>query len=678
MSGRYSSTADAAYADEASASDAVSVSASVASDPRFVLGFSRWRKLGISRQTVSDPMASIIRQHAGTCLVAAAVIVAAMGNGLFEPTGFAAASIVIWAAVITGLIARGLPTGPVGRLAAVAGLCLAGTAILGAASVGWAADQGSAFEEAVRVSFYLGLFTLAACTATRAGRVEWLAGLTVGLTSVTVIALFSFLQPGTLGSGTSDLPNAGGRLSYPVGYWNGEAALLAATATLLAYAAYRAPWRAWRAVATAAIPVAILALWLTHSRGGGAALVIGWVVLVATTPASDRSRQLIRIAIATLGAAILIGASEPFRHLTDSVVGSARRTDGDWMSAICVLVAAVTGVLAWRADEFAPRRRVPRRVGIGIGLGAIVALVLAAIALNPGRGFHEFRAPPSTHAGFPTNSPELGSNGRWQLWRGALDAFEAKPIAGLGAGGFEDWWGRHASVAIFVRNPHSLPLQQAAELGTPGILLFGGFVVALVVAARRRLRRGFGGDAGILVAVVAAGAIGALVDWTWEIPAVFAPAAICSALLLASAPSRPLERDGYWLGVATVAAAWIAMVAGGLVTLTELELDQSRSAASASKIGDAIDRARAAKTVQPWSAEPYVQLSLLEAQQGNFPSALANLRQAEQRDSQDWRLALIEASLASRRGDQAAAGRAIARAEQLSPFPLTELAESVG
>ena len=209
----------------------------------------------------------------------------------------------------------------------------------------------------------------------------------------------------------------------------------------------------------------------------------------------------------------------------------------------------------------------------------------------------------------------------------------------MGAGGFEDWWGRHASVAIFVRNPHSLPLQEAAELGTPGILLFAGFVVALAVAARRRLRVGLGAMPASSWRWWPPARSGRCVDWTWEIPAVFAPAAICSALLLASAPSRPLARDGYWLGVATVAAAWIAMVAGGLVTLTELELDQSRSAASANKIGDAIDRARAAKTVQPWSAEPYIQLALLEEQQGNVSEALANLRQAEQRDSEDWRLA---------------------------------------
>jgi O-Antigen ligase len=623
-------------------------------------------------------MRSIIRQHAGAGLVAAALIVAAMGSGLFAPTGYAAASIVIWAAVIAGLIGRGLPTGPVGRLAAAAGLCLAGIVILAAFSVGWATDQGRAFEEAVRASFYLGLFTLAACTATRGGRVEWLAGLTVGLTAVTVIAVFAYLQPGTLGSGTSNLPNAAGRLFYPVGYWNGAAAMLAATATLLAYAAVRAPRRAWRAVATGAIPVAILALWFTHSRGGGAALVIGLVVLVAATPSPDRGRQLSRIAIGILGATIMIGASESFGHLTDGVVDSARRADGDWMSAICVLVAAATGTLAWFADGLAPPIRVERRVALGVGLGAVAALVVAAIALNVGKAFREFRAPPTTLGGVPTRSAELSSTGRWQFWGGAVHAFEANPIAGVGAGGFEDWWGRHASVPIFVRNPHSLPLQQAAELGTPGILLFTGFLVALVVAAGRRLRRGLRGDVGVLVAVVAAGGVGALFDWTWEIPAVFAPAAICSALLLASAPSRPLARDGYWLGLATVAAAWIAMVAGGLVTLTELELDQSRSAASDNQISDAIDRARAAKTVQPWSAEPYVQLALLEERQGNISGALANIRQAEQRDSEDWRTALIEARLESRRGDRVATVRALLRAEELSPFPLSQLAESVG
>ncbi len=168
-------------------------------------------------------------------MVAAAVVIAAFAQGLFDPTGYAAASIVIWAAVVAGLVGRALPSAPVGWLAAAAGLCLAATAVLATASVAWASDQGRAFDEAVRVSFYLGLFVIAVCTATRAGRAQWLGGLAGGLGVVAVIALFSYLQPGILDSGASDVPNAAGRLSYPIGYWNGTAALLAAAATLLAY-----------------------------------------------------------------------------------------------------------------------------------------------------------------------------------------------------------------------------------------------------------------------------------------------------------------------------------------------------------------------------------------------------------------------------------------------------------
>ena len=270
-------------------------------------------------------------------------------------------------------------------------------------------------------------------------------------------------------------------------------------------------------------------------------------------------------------------------------------------------------------------------------------------------------------------APEFSSNGRWQFWGEAVDALESDPLGGVGAGGFEDWWASHATVPVFVRNPHSLPLQQAAELGIPGALLFLGFLAAVGVAAFRRVRGGLAGDAGILLAVTVTAAIGAAVDWTWEIPAVFAPALVCAALLLASAPSRPLARDGYWLGLGTVTAAWVAMVAGGLVVLTHLELDSSREAAGANRIADGIDRARAAKTVQPWSAEPYTQLALLEEQRGDLTGALVALRQAEQRDSEDWRLPLIEARLELKRGDHTASTLAIERAVSLSPLPLDSL-----
>jgi hypothetical protein len=612
-----------------------------------------------------------MRQHAGAGLVAAAVVIAAFTQGLFDPTGYAAASIVIWAAVVAGLVGRALPAAPVGTLAAVAGLCLAATAVLATASVGWASDQGRAFDEGVRVSFYLGLFVLAICTANRTGRSQWVAGLAIGLGAVSIVSVFAYLQPGVLTNGTSDIPNAAGRLSYPIGYWNGVAALLAAAAILLAYGGVRAPTRLLRSLATATIALALLGIWLADSRGGAAAAVIGGAVLVAASP--DRSRQLMSVAIGAAGAAVLIVVSEQMHALTSGVIDSAMRADGDRMTALCVLVAAIVGGIAWWADGRRPRLRVSRRLGIAIGALAIAAVVAGAIAANPGARFREFKSAPAARAGIPVGAADLSSNGRWQFWGEALDAFESDPIRGVGAGGYEDWWAQHASVPLFVRNAHSLPLQQAAELGIPGVALFLGFIGGLALAAKRRIGAGLEGDAGILVAVVVAGAVGAAVDWTWEIPAVFGPAVVCAALLLASAPSRRPARDGYWLGLGTVAAAWIAMVAAGLVVLTDLELERSRDAAAADRIGEATDRARAAKTVQPWSSEPYTQLAELEAQRGDLSQALADLRQAEARDSEDWRLPLIEASLLQRRGDGAAAQSAFVRAQGLSPLPLVSV-----
>jgi O-Antigen ligase len=608
----------------------------------------------------------MIKQHAGAGLVAAGIFTAGLAEGFFQPTAYAAASIVIWAALIAGLVGRALPAAPVGRPAAAAGICLALTAVLATASVAWASDQGRAFDEAVRVSFYLALFSLAVCTAAPGARRDWLGGLAAGLGALSLVALFAYFQPGILDSGHSEIPNAAGRLTYPTGYWNATAALLGAAAILLAYEGARAPTRALRTAATALIPAATLGIWLASSRGGAAALVVGWAILV--TASAGRARQVLTIAIGAAGAAVLIVAADQMNALTSGLLDSARRADGDRMSALAIGVVAVTALLAWRLDGVRPRLRIPKRALVGAGALAAVGVVAAIIAADPAAKFREFKTPPPASAGVPVGAAGLSSNGRWQFWSEAVDAFESAPVGGVGAGGFEDYWARHADVPLFVRNPHSLPLQQGAELGIPGIALFLGFVVAVIVAARRRLAAGVEGDAGVLTAVLVAGAVGAAVDWTWEIPAAFGPAVICAGLLTASAPSRPLLRGGYWLGLGSVAVAWVGIIAGGLVVLSQLQLDQSRNASAANRVDEGIHRAEEAHTVEPWSAEPYTQLALLEEQRGDVARALVYLRRAEARDSEDWRLPLIEARLQATRGDQSAVRIALDRAHQLSPM----------
>jgi tetratricopeptide (TPR) repeat protein len=112
-----------------------------------------------------------------------------------------------------------------------------------------------------------------------------------------------------------------------------------------------------------------------------------------------------------------------------------------------------------------------------------------------------------------------------------------------------------------------------------------------------------------------------------------------------------------------------------VVLLTEIELTRSRDAAGDGRIAEAIDRARTARSIQPWSAAPYTELALLEEDRRDYPAALAYLRQAEERDSEDWRLYVIEARLQRQSGNPAAGLAATAQAELFSPFSLVSLEE---
>ena len=618
-------------------------------------------------------MYSTIRQHAVAVLVAAAVMAAAFAQGLFNPTGYAGASIVIWAALIAGLAGGVLPTTRVGALAAVAGACLAAIAILSALSVTWASDQGRAFEEAARAGFYIGLFALAACTAGRAGRAEWLTGLAVGLGAVSVVALFAYLQPGVLDGGGSDLPGAAGRLTYPIGYWNATAALLVAASTLLAHAGVRSPVRALRTAAVAAIPLAILALWLTGSRGGAVAIAIAWVVLLAASP--DRSRQFAVMAIGLAGAAALVVVATQLDSLTDSVVDSARRADGDRMSAVCVAVSALTAAAAWRLDRWRPSVRMSRRAWLAVAGIAFVAVVAAIIAVDPGSRLHEFEQPPPSHNGVSVGAAELSSNGRWQFWGQAIDAFGSEPLHGVGAGGFEGWWGRHGEVALFVRNPHSLPLQAGGgarhprHRALPRLLRCArGRISPPAGGGPRRRRRGAGrpvprrrGQRGLRLDLADPRRLRPLPGGRR------APAGLGARP--GARPRPPVGGHRHPRGRLARGALRRASSSSA-----ELELSQSRDAASAGHTRAAIDHARTASDIQPWAAEPYIQLAELGVtRRATLEAALADIKRAEERASDDWRPLVIEATLLQGRGEFQAARAAYMQADRMTPLPLVNI-----
>ena len=62
-------------------------------------------------------------------------------------------------------------------------------------------------------------------------------------------------------------------------------------------------------------------------------------------------------------------------------------------------------------------------------------------------------------------------SGRYQFWSAALDAFEAHPVDGIGAGGYEAYWDRHGHSRCRCATLTRCSSRRMAELGLVGLLL---------------------------------------------------------------------------------------------------------------------------------------------------------------------------------------------------------------
>src|SRR5207249_3324214 len=121
-------------------------------------------------------------------------------------------------------------------------------------------------------------------------------------------------------------------------------------------------------------------------------------------------------------------------------------------------------------------------------------VLLLAILAHPIRRFDAFKALPHDSAatqGFARTHLTSGNgSGRWQFWASAVQEWKRHPLAGGGAGSFEQWWAQHASFSYFVRDAHSVYLETLAELGLVGFGLLAAFLVAGAVLGARAFRRG--------------------------------------------------------------------------------------------------------------------------------------------------------------------------------------------
>jgi O-antigen ligase len=626
-------------------------------------------------------------KHVLLVAVAVVYVVVSLADGGYPPEAIAAGTLLIWWAVIVGLAVGALPRSGIPRPAILAGLCIVALGALTGLSLGWASDDGLAFIELVRTAGYAGLFVLVVLASPAGSARTWMIGLAIGLVAVAAIALGNRFEPALPGSDAEIgrfIPGSEGRLSYPIGYWNGLGSCMALATVLLVWLGARADTRLARSLAVGALPAVLLALWLTSSRGAAIAAGIGLAVLLALGP--ERIRLAGGAVLGLAGGAALVGLTELRSPLVDHPETTLARNAGDEILLATLIVCAVVGVARHLADRPIANLTpiVVPRTTVRIGLVVLAFVVLAGVAAaDPAARYDEFRSEP-TGADVSSHVASGSGSGRYQFWSAATDAFADEPITGIGAGGYEAWWNQHGSIVRILRNAHSLFFETLAELGVAGVLLVASFLgMGAVYGWRRRAPASPGGATEVALALLAVGVFSAATDWTWELPAVFAPVVVAVAVLTGPATLRregdpgtsganraeqgaATERSFGW-GVATLLAGWVAVWVAGLLFLTEIKLDDSRAAVDRGDLASAGQDARDASTLQPWAADPRLQLALVGERATDWTAARAEIAEAIDRAPEDWALWYAAARIEYKAGDRDAYAAAYERARALNP-----------
>jgi O-Antigen ligase len=469
-------------------------------------------------------------------LLAGPFVLAFATGGFFDDPRSVAAAVAL-ALVASAALTWSQPPLPSTRagIAMLGGL--AGLTAWTAISAAWAPDSDRAHDDLVRLLLY----TAALALASTAFSTERLRRAVEPLLAAGVLIVIGYGLAGRLLPGIIELEaslSANGRLEQPLTYWNAMGALAAfgfVLTTRVAGDGTRAVWMR-AAAAAGAVPLAT-GVYLSFSRGALGALAGGLVILLVLAP----ERSQLRALGLCLGLGALASLAASRFPGVESLGGDDPERDGAVVLAIltvlCTLAAAVQMRLARAesAGRLGTGRvdlRVPRAVVAAAVPLLAVALVGVAAALD--QGSREEPREGATAARFG----DLGS-ARYDYWDVALSEFAAKPLGGVGSGGFEVSWFRERELDEVARDAHSLAFETAAELGVVGLIMLGLFLAGAALCARSAYELAPALAAGPCAALVV-WLIHAMLDWDWEMPSVTLPALVLAGLLAGAADPRRL------------------------------------------------------------------------------------------------------------------------------------------
>ncbi len=586
-------------------------------------------------------------------------------------------------------------------------------------SILWAAVPGEAWEGANRTLLYLLVFALFACWRQRGASAALL--LTAWTLALITLAVFTALHLDAASHASLQSLLPGGRLLYPTGYPNANAAqwLMAFWPALLLARSARLPWGLRGVLAGGAVLLAEVAL-LSQSRGSLYATPVMLVLAFALLPGRTRTFAVLVPVVAGVGAAaptvldvgnLVGGAVTPaaIHSATVAMLAAAGAT------GLAVALGALAESRARLSERAIGRARVAVRAAAVVTLVAIVAGGLVAAGNPIARVESGWRTFKGGYAADSSTGSRLVSglgSSRYDFYRVALDEFLAHPLVGIGADNFQQQYLAHGRSEETPRYPHSIEMRTLAQTGLIGTLLALVGLGAALLAGARALRRPdplARAVAGAALAGFAYWVVHGSFDWFWEFAGLGAPAFALLGIACALAPARarataePLVRQAPPVAVEPSSAGEqsarvpprasslrrrVALAAGSLLAvaaaaslvapwLSQLEV-QSAARSWTGARQTAYARLRAAARLNPLSDEAELVAGSIALRFGELTRADREFALALSRSPGDAYATLERGAIASARGERAVALALLQRAVRLDPRePLAREALSI-
>ena len=532
-----------------------------------------------------------------------------------------------------------------GRVSAPGRLRIAFASAMGALGVWialstiWSISVPASAREVERLLVYASVAIGIALVLRRGDGRGVAAGAFVGVTLATFYGLATRLFPDRFDASIDRFNET--RLAEPLGYWNAFG-LVTAVGVILGVALVAHTRRSlFAAVGGACIPLFVVALYLSFSRGSWVALFFGLAAWVALDP----RRITVLWSLVALAPASAVGVAIASRQdalTTDNVPAADVAREGHRLAWILVVLVVVSGILGWAAHRIAravpttPRVRRGASVvlavaALAVGVAAILAVGGPASAVTQLRD--RFEAAPAAGPSLNDRLFSISGTGRAQTIEVAWNAGLDHPFIGTGAGTFEiNWYEQRPSAAV-VRDAHSLYAETFSELGLVGlVLLVAALAVPVIAAIRSRRSRFVAPAAAAYLAWVASSGL----DWHWEMVGLSTTAFLMGGVSLVEAERRRtgLLQDGSRLALVGVTATLSMLAVWSLVG--NQALFAGRDAIEEKDWVEARDDARRAQALLFWSHEPDLVRGDAAAGLGDRPGALRASREAVEKDPRNW------------------------------------------